>query len=119
MADEAQHADPHPPQVDRRLVVVVPSLHDRTEPWDGLVARLKTLPGYDDATCDWLRVHHGADFRRPGKAADFGAQLAARIHQQWVAGGGYTSVVVVGHSLGGVLVRYAYLHGLGTFDTTD
>jgi pimeloyl-ACP methyl ester carboxylesterase len=98
---------------------VVPSIHDRTEPWDDLVERLKTLPGYDDATCDWHRTHHGADFLRPGKAKDFGAQLAANINQQWVAAGGYDSVVLVGHSLGGLLVRYAYVHALGTFAIGD
>lgn len=107
------------PTRKKRLVVVVPSIHDRTEPWDGLVERLKMLPGYDDATCHWHRTHHGARWRKPGRAKDFATELAADIHQQWVAGGGYDSVVLVGHSLGGVLVRHAYLHALGTFDESD
>jgi alpha-beta hydrolase superfamily lysophospholipase len=119
MADVADSALPDPGRADRRLVVVVPSIRDRFEPWDGLIERLKTLPGYDEASCDWHRVHHGADFRHRGTAKDFGAQLAANINQQWVAGGGYGDVVLVGHSLGGVLVRYAYLHALGTFTTAD
>jgi alpha-beta hydrolase superfamily lysophospholipase len=119
MTDVADHVPPDPAQAKRRLVVVVPSIHDRFEPWASLVERLKTLPGYDDATCDWHFVHHGADFRHRGRAKDFGVELAANIHQQWVVGGGYDNVVLVGHSLGGVLVRYAYLHALGTFDPTD
>jgi len=100
-------------------VVVVPSIHDRTEPWDGLVERLKTLPGYGDGECHWHRTHHGARWRRPGRAEDYGSNLAADIHQQWLAAGGYDEVVLVGHSLGGVLVRYAFLHALGTFDRAD
>lgn len=103
----------------RRLVVVVPSIHDRQEPWDGLVERLKTLPGYDEDACYWYRTHHGARWSRPGRAEEFGADLAAEIHQQWLVAGGYDEVVLVGHSLGGVLVRYAYLHALGTFDDAD
>jgi alpha-beta hydrolase superfamily lysophospholipase len=118
MADVADRAHSDPAQA-KRLVVVVPSIHDRFEPWDGLIKRLKTLPGYDDATCDWRHIHHGADFRHRGRAMDFGAELAANVNQQWVAAGGYEDVVLVGHSLGGVFVRYAYLHALGTFDPTD
>jgi hypothetical protein len=103
----------------RRLVVVVPSIHDRLEPWDALVERLQTLPGYDEEHCYWYRTQHGARWSRPGRAERFGRELAADIHQQWVAAGGYDDVALVGHSLGGVLVRYAYLHGLGTFDPAD
>lgn len=103
----------------RRLVVVVPSIRDRLEPWNELVERLQTLPGYDEQNCHWHRTRHGASWYKPGRAADYGAQLAADIHEQWVAAGGYDEVVLVGHSLGGVLCRYAYLHGLGVFNTAD
>src|SRR5262245_53034520 len=92
-----------------RLVVVVPSISDRTEPWDDLVERLKSLPGYGDEVCLWHRPHHGASWSRPGSAAKLGSNLAADINEQWVANGGFDSVVLVGHSLGGMLVRYAYM----------
>lgn len=100
-------------------MVVVPSIRDRLEPWDELVSRLKSLPGFDDQNCHWHRTRHGASWYKPGRAEDYGVQLAADIHEQWVAAGGYRDVVLVGHSLGGVLVRYAYLHGLGPFARAD
>jgi len=116
---DTEPSQPQQARPARRLVVVVPSIYDRLEPWDSLVARLKTLPGYDEASCHWHLTHHGASFLRPGRARAFGEELAANIHQEWVAGGGYEQVVLVGHSLGGVLVRYAYLHGLGVFDQSE
>ncbi len=108
-----------PPPRRTTLVVVVPSITDKTEPWDGLVERLQTLPGYDETMCKWHRSHHGARWMRPGRAADLGARLAADINQQWVANGGFERVVLVGHSLGGMLTRYAYLHALGVFKPSD
>lgn len=98
---------------------MVPSVTDEIGPWDGLVDRLKTLPGYGDDACKWHRTHHGGSWSRPGRAAKLGEKLAANIHEQWVANGGYDSVVLVGHSLGGMLTRYAYLHARGVFNAQD
>jgi pimeloyl-ACP methyl ester carboxylesterase len=107
------------PRRRTRLVVVVPSVTDQIAPWDDLVDRLKGLPGYSDDVCKWHRTHHGGSWSRPGSAAKLGERLAANIHEQWVANGGYDSVVLVGHSLGGMLTRYAYLHALGVFNDQD
>jgi pimeloyl-ACP methyl ester carboxylesterase len=102
-----------------RLVVVVPSISDKIEPWDDLIERLKALPGYADDVCTWHRTHHGGSWSRPGSATTLGTNLAADINEQWVANGGFDSVVLVGHSLGGMLTRYAYLHALGAFNASD
>jgi alpha-beta hydrolase superfamily lysophospholipase len=99
-----------------RLVVVVSSIMDDPSSWDSLVPRLRTLPGYGDEECRWAFIPHGARWYRPGSAEQLAREIAARIHSRWVADGGYDEVVLVGHSIGGLLVRQAYLVGLGNGD---
>lgn len=103
----------------RTLVVAVPSVKDRFDGWQELVERLRTLPGYTDDECRWELVHHGA--RRFGRAdaEALALDVAATIQQRWVADGGYERVVLTGHSLGGLLVRRAWVHALGTDDPAD
>lgn len=96
-----------------RLVVVVPSLKGEVSAWASLVDQLKTLQAYGDDVCLWEFMPHGAHWNRGGRAMDLAAQLEAKIHQRWEANGGFEDIVVVGHSLGGLLVRQAYLLGLG------
>lgn len=103
----------------RTLVVVVPSIHDRAEPWQPLLERLEQLPGYEEPACRWEVLSHGARWHRPGRAEQAGARIAGLIHQRWLADGGYDKVVLVGHSLGGLLVRYAYLSALGAFNPDE
>lgn len=102
-----------------RLVVVVSSIMDDASSWDSLVSRLRTLPGYGDELCHWEFIPHGARWYRPGSAGRLAREVAARIHQRWMADGGYDEVVLVGHSIGGLLVRQAYLVGLGSGDPTQ
>jgi alpha-beta hydrolase superfamily lysophospholipase len=102
-----------------RLVVVVSSIMDNASSWDSLVSRLRTLPGYGDEVCRWEFIPHGARWYRPGSAERLAREVAARIHLRWVADGGYDEVVLVGHSIGGLLVRQAYLVGLGSGDRTQ
>ena len=97
-----------------RLAIVVPSLRDDVTAWASLIDRLRTLPGYEESTCRWELMQHGAHWNRGGRAADLAAQLEAKIHQRWEADGGFEDVILIGHSLGGLLVRQAYLIGLGT-----
>ena len=95
-----------------RLVVVVPSIANDLSQWGELVERLKTLDGYAEPGCRWELMSHDAKWLRRGSLRRQASRIAARIHQRWVADGGYDEIVLVGHSVGGLIVRQAYLLGL-------
>ncbi|WP_433040713.1 lipase family alpha/beta hydrolase [Dactylosporangium sp. CS-033363] len=101
-----------------RLVVVVPSIMDDFGPWEGLVGRLQALPGYGPAECHWELIRHGAKWHSRRSVLDVARHVAARINQRWVADGGYDDVVLVGHSLGGTLLRQAYVDDLAAKEPT-
>ncbi|MCU1696099.1 MAG: hypothetical protein JWR34_2162 [Mycobacterium sp.] len=102
----------------RRLAVVVPNITDRFEKWEPLLTKLQELDGYDEAHCHWARVQHGGGMWSRS-AAKLGRDVAAEIDEIWESQGGFTSVVLVGHSLGGICVRHAYMTALGAFDDGD
>ncbi|GIF50740.1 hypothetical protein DFJ67_1850 [Asanoa ferruginea] len=95
-----------------RLVVVVPSIANDLTQWAELVDRLKTLDGYGEPDCRWELMSHDAAWFRRGSLRQQASTIAARIHQSWVANGGYDEIVLVGHSVGGLIVRQAYLLAL-------
>lgn len=48
------------------------------------------------------------------KTRDLAIRLNALIHQRWIVEGGFSKIIIVGHSMGGMIVRQAFLFGLGT-----
>lgn len=102
----------------RRLVVVVPNISDKFDRWEPLITKLQELDGYSEPGCLWARVHHGGN-RWSRSAADLGVEVGATIHSLWQAHGGFSSIVLVGHSLGGICLRYAYMMARGAFEPAD
>lgn len=93
------------------LVAYVPSIFDRPAQWDPLLADLKRLvPGLAPDQCDWKPVRHGGRWWRPIRAEKLARDVAATINGL-DATGSYEHIVLAGHSLGGLLVRRAYLLG--------
>src|SRR6185369_5830677 len=90
-----------------RLVVLVPGLARRIEPWTPLVERLKKEESLADAY--WSIWDHGQSWYSFAEVEDVARDLRAHIDQLWQARGPFTDVILVGHSLGGLLVRKAYL----------
>lgn len=105
----------------RRLFVYVPPITAGTDLWEKLAARLKTEPECQDddfRVCPELRSERITIWSR-GTMEQFGADVAAQI-DNWdrVAGergNAYDEVVLVGNSVGGLLVRWAWLYGFGAF----
>ena len=95
--------------VRARLVVVAPGLGRTCAQWEPLISRLKREPGYLDNQADWLLFDHSLNALSFGHLDDVALDLRARIDEKWIASGGYNEIVLAGHSIGGLMVRQAYL----------
>ena len=93
----------------KRLVVVVPSVMRRLEDWSTLIERVHGLDGYGADVADWFLLDHRATLSTRRSATSLAATVAAEIHQRVQSRGPFEDVVLVGHSLGGMLVRSAYV----------
>lgn len=93
----------------RTLVVLVPGLGQKTIAWGPLIDALEEEGTLGNA--HWLRFDHHAGPMSFTPALQIVRELAASIKGCWEAEGGFSEVVLVGHSIGGVLIREAYLIG--------
>lgn len=93
-----------------RLVVVVPGTGQGAKHWDSFLSELKEEPQSKDLA--WLVFDHGVTFTSLGNARNVSAALESCIDEK-VKANGYKSVTLIGHSIGGMLVRRAYLLAAG------
>src|SRR6184192_689240 len=99
----------HPVRAERLLVVLVPGMYQDSSSWRSLIERLqRDIPELAPARADWV------PFDRPLKTMSrlqmraLGSDLEAHIDAKWHQNGS-TKVILIGHSVGGLLVRQAYL----------
>jgi hypothetical protein len=94
-----------------RLLVYVGGLTGKPGDVSELLSRLGDEPGHkDDAV--WVYPDRVRRHTR-GSLAVWANTLNRRIHAYWTDHGCPQEIVLVGHSIGGVLLRYAYLCGCG------
>ncbi|WP_225730296.1 MULTISPECIES: hypothetical protein [unclassified Nocardia] len=93
----------------KRLIIYVGRTSERPGAVAGLFERLRTVPGYgDDETIYWEFPDPVRRFSRAGLAAH-ARDLADRIDSYRIGLRRTREVVLIGHGVGGLLVRYAYL----------
>ena len=97
----------------RRLIVLVPGYNGHSSRWKPLQDRLKAEPGFGADEAKWLAFDHESHRRSLGTLDKVARQLNARIEAEWTRAGGFDEVVLVGHSMGGLIVRQAYLLAVG------
>lgn len=96
-----------------RLVVVVPGLHGHTKRMRLLLERLREEPGFGPDEAHWLLHNHESRIWSTGTLEQVGRRLNAVIAAEWIRHRGFDDVVLIGHSMGGVILRQAYLLGAG------
>jgi hypothetical protein len=99
-------------QSPTRLVVVVPATGQGPGQWKSFLSALKKEPESKDLA--WLLIDHGVRLTSPGTAFGVATEIDSCI-QEKVRANAYKSVTLIGHSIGGMLARRAYLEAAGAF----
>lgn len=94
-----------------KLVVLVPGIGVGFSGWSSLVRRLKDEPALQGAK--WFCWDHKSTVLSRTTPASLAVDLRASIDQEWSAYGPFDDILLAGHSMGGLLVRQAYLLGCG------
>jgi pimeloyl-ACP methyl ester carboxylesterase len=95
-----------------RLIVVVPAAGQGPEDWASFLGALRKDPR--SANLAWLVFDHGIGFTSLGNTRATALAIASCVHEKMKAGN-YASVTLIGHSIGGMLARRAYLEASGAF----
>lgn len=97
----------------KHLIVVVPGIAQTTRSWRPLLDRLMQEPETDGA--EWLLWDHRLRLWSTSDMKSLAIELRASIEERWVRAGGFDEIRLIGHSLGGLLVRQAFLLGSGAY----
>ncbi|QIS02288.1 hypothetical protein F5X71_08095 [Nocardia brasiliensis] len=100
----------------RRLIVYVPGLTEKPGAIDGLFARLQQEPGYGTEETIYWKFPDSVGRRSRGPLASRCRDLADRIDAYWTGPRKTPEIVLVGHSIGAIMHRYAYLQALCGID---
>lgn len=102
----------------KRLVVVVPGMGSDLSSWTDLLTRLKTEPELAD-NVTWLQARHNARLTSFERIETLARNLSADIDVAWRNANGFDEVLLLGHSVGGLIVRQAYLLASGAGPEED
>jgi len=97
----------------KRLVVIVPGLSGNIQYWQPLRERLQQEIGYAPSDAHYLCFEHRIGLRSTGRLEDVAQDLKGRINAEWILSDGFEDIVLVGHSLGGLIVRQTFLLAKG------
>ena len=94
--------------------MVVPATTGASHSWEPLLAKLRREPGLADGTdANWHYWDHGSHWCSFAHAADLSRQLREELDLLWVTCEGLDDIILIGHCMGGLLIRQAYLEALG------
>jgi pimeloyl-ACP methyl ester carboxylesterase len=95
-----------------RLIVIVPAVTQGADEWTSFLDRLKEEKESQNLAV--LVYEHNIGITSLGDSRNVSKELATCIDEK-VKANGYQQVTIIGHSMGGMLARYAYLHAAGAF----
>ena len=99
---------------EKRLVVISPGLGLRTAGWAPLLKRLRREPEWDEENTEIFLYETATKPWGLKRLQKLGLELCAHLDAKWIESDGFHEILLVGHSLGGLVVREAFLQGRGT-----
>lgn len=97
----------------KRLIVVAPATSHNAGNWAVFREKVKAEAAAKEAIA-WLVFEHEVSFHTFGDAHTLARELASCINEK-VRASSYSTVTLIGHSVGGMLMRRAYLEGAGAW----
>ena len=94
------------------LIVYVPGINLKTNSWGTLISKLKDEPSFKMST--WRGWNHNCGYFSLKSALSVAKDLRDYIDAEW-NGGSYDEIILMGHSMGGTILRQAYLLATGIY----
>ena len=95
-----------------KLIVIIPATTQGKKDWKSF--KEKMVSESEGEQFAWMVYEHGIEFTSTGDAKNIALDIASCIGEK-VDVNNYQEILLVGHSVGGMLARYAYLHDAGAF----
>lgn len=95
----------------RCLVVYVPGLWSYTKDWDYFKNKLAAESGFGEKDLEWFVYDHKLRGVSRGELENNAVRLRNLIEAEWEEKEGFDEIILVGKSIGGLIVRQAYLIG--------
>lgn len=99
----------------KKLVVYIPGIGIKAKTWEPLVTRLKDElrndPEFGEA--EWVGWDHDCHPFSFGSMLSIAQRFCDWLDARWFVAGGYDEIILIGHSIGGIIVRQAYLLSAG------
>jgi pimeloyl-ACP methyl ester carboxylesterase len=91
------------------LIVTVPGLSGNSGPWREMAAELHRLGTFDNQEVVWHYFETDVGIFGRVPLLEISRRLGAEVAMRWTADNGYDEIILVGHSLGALVVRRAWL----------
>ena len=99
-------------KLKKLLVVAVPGMYGIATPWKRIEDEFLRLNVFTDREVTWCFFPHGVKALSRTRLDDVARNLGAEISQRWQHDHGYDEVILVGHSIGALLARKAWLDSI-------
>lgn len=91
-----------------KLIVIVPATGQGAKEWESFEKKFISESESDEYA--WMVYEHGIEKSTLGYARNISKNLSSCINSK-----NYKSITLIGHSIGGMIARYAYLYDAGAF----
>ncbi|WP_035992498.1 lipase family alpha/beta hydrolase [Leptolyngbya sp. KIOST-1] len=99
----------------KTLVAYVPGIGMKTSAWNPLIKRLQNE--LNDVTdlgeIEWAGWNHGCQPLSAIPLMTVSQRFCDWLDSKWFTSGGYEKIILIGHSIGGIIARQAYLLSTG------
>lgn len=101
------------------LLVFVPGLGGREQPWHVMLSQLTLQRIFDNAVIEPIYFNHKINISSRIGLNQVSRELEAKISQAWKNRGNFDEIIMVGHSLGALIARKAWLNSVDPSQGND